>query len=174
MPKIWDVTIRAPSGWWVIDDKSKAKIEGNSYRNLKHALIRHRKDNDLPWLDVEIEEMIHRQVCARESADYCRDIKSMKSAVHQKRNAATTWGPAKWAELHRAALTGQLNQKWFAAWMKSLPNKGCGCRSHFNAVMERTPIPTTFEQTVHIHNQVSKNLGKPQMSVEDARTRWSQ
>lgn len=172
MPKIWDVTVRAPSGWWVIDDKSKAKIESNSYRNLKHTIISHRKANNLEWLDKEVEEMIHRQVCSRERPEYCRDINTV-SKYSQKTNAASTWGPHKWSELHRAAIQGYLNPAWYAQWVKELPNKGCGCRHHWNVLIAKHPMQYTFDFTVFIHNEVSKAIGKPQLTIEQARALWS-
>lgn len=171
MPKIWDITVRAPSGWWVIDDKSGAKLESNSYRNLKFAIISHRKANNLEWLDKEIDDMIHRQVCARERPEYCQDFNS-KTKFNKKTNAASRWGPAKWAELHKLALSGGLNAQSYKAWRSGLPNAGCSCRAHFNQIIDKNPMPLTFEGTVWVHNEVNKRLGKPQMTVEQARDRW--
>jgi len=172
MAKIWDTTVRAPSGWWVIDDMSKAKVESNSYRNLKHTIITHRKANNLEWLDKEVEDMIHRQVCAREGNDYCREVNS-KSKFTVKRNASSIWGPGKWAELHHMAITDQFNPAWYSQWVKTLPNAGCGCRKHWNDFVVKHPVQYTFSWTVFAHNYVSKQIGKPQMTEEQARARWA-
>lgn len=85
--RIRDISIKASTGWWVIDDVSGAKLESNSYRNLKHTIIDHRKGNDLPYDAIEVEEMIQEQVCAREPGTYCEPFPSAKT--HSGQNVKT-------------------------------------------------------------------------------------
>ena len=75
-PKITDVFIFPTTKWWVIDPVTDRRIpkegEATSYSNLKHLIISHRRGNDLPWTDSEVEDLIHAQVCEREPASYCQ------------------------------------------------------------------------------------------------------
>lgn len=86
-PRIRDVSYCPPSGWWAIDDVSKAKLEANSFRNLKHTIMSHRNANNIPWIGSEIEDMIHRQVCEREGGDYCKELVKTKTHHSQGSNS---------------------------------------------------------------------------------------
>lgn len=168
--KIRDVTMGAPTGWWVTDDKSSAHVKANSYRNLKHTIITHRKANNLEWSNEEVEAMIHRQLCAREHQFFCAPMDQGEKYVNY--NPANQWGPHKWAELHRTALAGALTKEWYVMWRESLPNAGCGCRAHWNSVVLEIPFQATFEWTWRVHDEVSRRLGNTRISMEQAKELW--
>lgn len=82
-------------------------------------------------------------------------------------------GPPLWADLHRWALTADLSSagEWLKMFTRRVP---CGeCRREFRSILHDTP-PTTdlFAWTVAAHNRVNRKLGKPEISIDDARTRW--
>ncbi len=84
-----------------------------------------------------------------------------------------------WAELHLWAQRADLPSAsgWLANFARRIP---CGeCRHHWSSFSRLTPPDCTshstlFAWTVSAHNAVSRRLGKPEMSIEDARVRWSQ
>jgi hypothetical protein len=88
-------------------------------------------------------------------------------------------GPLLWKELHRWALSAhlQVDQR---EWLKNFTNKiACGeCKTHWLQWTARNPPDFTshealFIWSVNAHNSVNERLGKPTMTVEDARRRWS-
>jgi Erv1 / Alr family len=86
-------------------------------------------------------------------------------------------GPQLWAELHRWALTADLADapQWLDRFAARVP---CGdCRRHWLAGVSDSPPPLEsrerlFAWTVARHNAVNRRLGKPEMSLEDARRLW--
>lgn len=94
---------------------------------------------------------------------------------------ADSWaarGPAMWEELHRWALTARMDEvkDWLYAFGRRL---GCGdCIHHWIKVTSENPPDTSsndalFEWTWRMHQKVNERLGKPDMSLSDARARWS-
>ena len=86
------------------------------------------------------------------------------------------WGPAKWCELHRIALAGNLTPARLQTFSASLPNHPCGCRNHWKILLEANPPPCAapavaqFAWTVARHNDVNRRLGKPEKTLEEAQT----
>lgn len=83
--------------------------------------------------------------------------------------------PQQWAELHRRALlsNGEDDSEWLAHFRKTLP---CGeCRKHWDEMMVRTEpdFAGYFAWTVDRHNEVNRKLGKPEMTLDEARIRWA-
>lgn len=172
MARIRDVFINASQGFWVLDDKSGAKIKGNSFRSLKFAIIAHRKANNLEWSQGEIEEMIHRQVCQRESPSYCRAINE-QTIVQSRAEKGDEWGRRLWTSLHKASLDGSLNLEWLKQWETALPSQGCSCKSHWKQAKKEVPFQPNFEWTWAVHQVVNRMLGRPGVSLEKARSLWS-
>ena len=82
-------------------------------------------------------------------------------------------GPSMWADLHRRSLAGAIDARWLDGFTARVP---CGdCRRHWQGVLAEHPLPTDgqFEWSVRVHAAVSRRIGKPEMSVEDARRIWS-
>lgn len=97
----------------------------------------------------------------------------------------TLFGPYMWATLHFVAMgapaTFDEKQKvLYKAFYSQLPSiipcQSCG--QHLVETMNNIPIEPAltgalalFEWTVNIHNAVNERLGKPKLSVEEARAR---
>jgi Erv1 / Alr family len=95
-----------------------------------------------------------------------------------------SWGPEKWAELHRWALAVELTtdqdkaraESWLLAFIQSLP---CGtCRMNFSDIVlgRRTDFASNdslFVSTVLWHNCVSLLTGGEQVSADAARKTWA-
>lgn len=84
-------------------------------------------------------------------------------------------GAPLWGELHRWALAteGSEDARWMVLFRLRVP---CGeCRKHWDGMCVETP-PTwgdLFAWTVARHNEVNRRLRKPEMTVEEAREKWS-
>jgi hypothetical protein len=81
-----------------------------------------------------------------------------------------------WAELHRRGLTYNGDQKAELAWLEAFTARiGCGtCRQHWRELLTRTPPDLSspeacFAWTVHAHNAVSRQLGKREWTLDEAR-----
>lgn len=87
------------------------------------------------------------------------------------------YGPHYWGTLHIAGLYGESLED-FKALAKSyatlLPCKKC--LRHYRTVLAEYPVDSVtlpFEWSVVVHNAVNKRLGKPVMTVDQARAFWS-
>ena len=87
--------------------------------------------------------------------------------------------PELWGEVHRWALTANLQKephRWLARFATRI---GCGeCREHWEAYLAEFPPDFSsnealFAWTVAAHNAVNRRLGKPEMTVEAARAYWT-
>lgn len=83
-----------------------------------------------------------------------------------------------WCELHRfpfsEAWACQSRCQWWADWQSRIPNINCDCRRHWRELVEKMPpnfsSPAAFfAWSVSAHNVVNARLGKPVMSLEEAR-----
>lgn len=82
-------------------------------------------------------------------------------------------GRKAWRTLHERR---DANPEWFREWMTSIPT-GCGCGSSVAAILAEHPpnyaSPAAwFEWTVDFHNAVNVKLGKPTMTLDEARRLW--
>jgi hypothetical protein len=107
------------------------------------------------------------------------------SLVNRKpeESGRAAWGPAKWEELHKWAIVVDLfaprglrdPQEWLNIFSRSLP---CGeCTMHWTKLLKELPPDFSsndalFEWSVRAHNVVNRRLGKPEISVAEARARW--
>ena len=81
-----------------------------------------------------------------------------------------------WKELHLRALTfkGKDDTAFLREFAKKIPRytKGCSCNEHWKKLVKQYPPvfgDKYFEWTVEQHSRVSKRLGKPTYTVEEAR-----
>lgn len=86
-------------------------------------------------------------------------------------------GPLLWARLHHWALYGDIDRPllWLADFDQEI---GCGsCGAHWKQLRAQYPVPTDrdgiFVWTVDRHNDVNRDLGKAEITLEDARKRWN-
>lgn len=94
------------------------------------------------------------------------------------------WGPAAWRTIHAFALQAdKQGRQGYETFKNFLGNTShmlpCeACQKHMNDYIFRMRTQygaqSMFEYTVHFHNDVNKRLGKPIMSLEQARSLWSQ
>ena len=91
--------------------------------------------------------------------------------------AALTRRPAAiWSDLHRRALTHEGDDStWIADYTKRIIGT-CQCRKQWDQDIAKLPpdFSRYFEWTVAIHNAVNARIGKPILTVEEARARWTQ
>jgi uncharacterized HAD superfamily protein len=75
-----------------------------------------------------------------------------------------------WREWH---LVSNPTQEWFVDWLSRIPN-GCGCVEGFvNWVKDNPPeFEDWFPYSVRGHNFVNAKIGRPLMSVDEARSLW--
>lgn len=84
-----------------------------------------------------------------------------------------------WKQLHRFAFTATEQQwqqasEWYAEWLSNVPNAGCSCRSEWSKIESALPPDFSsreafFAWTVEAHNRVNERLGKPVLSLHNAR-----
>jgi Erv1/Alr family protein len=87
-------------------------------------------------------------------------------------------GPDLWREVHCWALS--TDRKDVSRWLARFEIRiGCGeCRRHWQAILNGQPPEissneTLFAWSVHMHNAVNRQLNKPEMAVDAARTFWT-
>lgn len=87
-----------------------------------------------------------------------------------------------WKKIHTYALanTGQNENKYLLEFSRQIPRytTGCKCKEHWAKEVKANPPKygpngEFFAWTVEIHNQVNKRLGKPTLTVEQARKLYS-
>lgn len=76
-----------------------------------------------------------------------------------------------WDELHRQA---EPTPEWFSGWQARIPNINCDCRRHWRELVAAKPPDFSsreafFAWTVEAHNAVNERLGKPLVTLEEAR-----
>jgi hypothetical protein len=88
---------------------------------------------------------------------------------------------AMWAELHRRAastdpLDADAERVWIDDFTKRVP---CGeCKQHWRMLLKEVPPDLSsrdayFAWGVTAHNAINVRLGKPQVSVDEARRLWT-
>ena len=89
----------------------------------------------------------------------------------------TKEGSRYWAELHLYGLRhgGKPTQPWLDLWIHSLPFDGCPCKEHLAEFLRNNPPDWSdfFGWGVRLHNSVNDRIGRPTISVENARIVWS-
>lgn len=93
------------------------------------------------------------------------------------------WGPSIWVTIHTLALKADADLDAgigpFREFLNSLTFLlPCGqCRHDYSKWYSATGPPLTghaFEWSFNLHNYVNSKLGKPVMSIEEARESWTQ
>jgi len=77
-----------------------------------------------------------------------------------------------WREIHLASLSPEgLTETKLADVLRRMP---CGsCVTDFNAIRDGESFPVRFPETVGWHNAVNATLGKPLLTVDEARTMYA-
>ena len=90
-------------------------------------------------------------------------------------NGPEIWGPKLWAELHKAALLGELSEQWVVTgWLEKMP-VGCDCKNKAKAIIQASPplrIEDQFVWAWAFHNAVNRSLSKPEITLAEAERIW--
>lgn len=93
------------------------------------------------------------------------------------------WGPHMWFSMHYIALAYPQNPtvkhmtQYHAFYTNIAHVLPCAvCAKHYNNILDTHPLTIDrlsgpnelFEWTVHVHNMVNKDLGKPQLTLQEA------
>lgn len=185
MPKLLRSTSTVPPrGFRFIQPETGVLLEAPNWQELRRRVANHRNANNLPIgtdFDTELQDWICRHI---DDADYHCYEQGRNPGVPSAPTSSTGtgWdGSAKWRELHIYALTHRPNPHERAAWLKnwseSIP---CGdCKKEGRKYIKSHPLPVAaspeefFSWSVQFHNFVSSKLGKPQLTVEEAKAIWT-
>ena len=80
-----------------------------------------------------------------------------------------------WKDLHNGVVCDQSSlEKWEA----KIPQYGCRCRKDYEAYKASNPPDFSSPEALwlwgyNLHNWVNRKLGKPELTVEQARLQWS-
>ena len=80
-----------------------------------------------------------------------------------------------WSKLH--GYRG-CDPQWLEIWEYLIPKFGCSCTNDYQAYKASTPPDFTSPESlwlwgVALHNHVNRKLGKPELTVDEARLQWS-
>ncbi|HEX8342849.1 MAG TPA: ERV1/ALR-related protein [Tepidisphaeraceae bacterium] len=85
-----------------------------------------------------------------------------------------------WASIHRRPAAYDGNAEGELAWVQVIDQQlPCGeCRRHWRAMLTSLPPDLSsreayFATTVEWHNTINRRLGKPVMTLDDARAVWT-
>lgn len=159
-------------------------FEAGTLPQLADKVRAHRNTHSIP-IGTDFLEEIQDYMCKGmpDMHVHCVDPKNPGSP-HVAASRTTGWkatkGPQMWAELHRYALTQKPTQGQRAAWLVNFASKiDCGeCAREWKRLNIDTPLAKNakpnefFEWTVTVHNKVNQRLGKPVISMQDAKNIW--
>ena len=68
--------------------------------------------------------------------------------------------------------------QWHEIWVLLIPAFGCTCKQSFADYCNETPPDFSSPEAywlwgVALHNHVNRKLGKPELTIEEARLQWS-
>lgn len=146
--------------------------------------VEDRSEEELEKLGLQFKDL-----CKQEGESACEEKLAEKGTKDKTKEINPTaiethsldwmpkavWGPIKWRELHCRALTNlpmEKEKQWFEQFLKGLPCPKC--RNHFGKFLEDKPPQfgrreDFFAWTIDAHNYVNQELGKPLVSLEDAK-----
>ena len=80
-----------------------------------------------------------------------------------------------WSKLH--GYKG-CDPQWLEIWEYLIPKFGCSCTNDYQSYKASTPPDFTSPESLwlwgfNLHNHVNRKLGKPELTIEEARLQWS-
>lgn len=160
-----------------VDAAAAARPAG--YRDdLMRALVK----RDADWITFDADHPAYAELQERHKTDTKIPVKRRRTVELDPGNLTPAampdpkvWGPKRWAELHAFALTATPGE--LAEYLKYFRVRvPCGtCRGHLTAFLRANPpgqAPDPFAWSVDLHNTVNAKIGKPTITVEQARARW--
>lgn len=93
-------------------------------------------------------------------------------------------GNKAWSAIHsRYASDGawdeQQERQWYEdEWLPMIPSYGCSCKEEWKKLTEQYPIDfstreNAFRSLWELHNKVNEKLGKPTITLEQAKDQWN-
>ena len=80
-----------------------------------------------------------------------------------------------WTPIHDGTVCDPIS---LAGWELRIPAYGCACRKDYMLYKTSSPPDFTSPESlwlwgVELHNHVNRKLGKPELTIEEARLQWS-
>jgi hypothetical protein len=177
-------TVPPAPGFSYVQPETGRHIAAPNWRALLSEIIAHRKANSLPIgsdFEAEIQDFICRHI--PDTRAHCHERGKPAQAAYTGGVSAGTGydGREKWKEFHSYAFAARPTALERVAWLAnfdiSLP---CGeCKGSWKRLRRQHPLKQDatpeefFEYSVTLHNFVNHKLGKPSMSVEEARALYA-
>lgn len=91
----------------------------------------------------------------------------------RKQDRTSKQGQFAWAKLH--SYTGN-DPQWLDLWQYFIPQR-CDCKDGYQKILEEMPPDFTspeafFAWGVRLHNAVNAKLGKPELTIDEAKAIW--
>lgn len=169
-----------PGGFRTIVEETGRHISAPNWRAFREEVVRHKIANGIPVgtdHDAQLQDWICRKLT--DVRMHCYERGRRPTLAHSSGPIVGTGyqGQAKWRELHNYALSERPNPLQRVAWLENFANSlPCGeCRVSWKRLCRQKPLKQDatpeefFAWTVSRHSDVSSKLGKPTMTVEEAR-----
>lgn len=114
------------------------------------------------------------------SETFVHSYKSPDAATPSVSNVSSAVDPTieagrrAWSLLHRYR---GCDPQWVELWEHFIPSGGCSCKAGYREILKDHPFDYSspeafFASGVALHNAVNRKLGKPELTLEDARKLW--
>ncbi len=102
-----------------------------------------------------------------------KNVISQEEIQRKRNDKANKQGQFAWAKLH--SYTG-CDPQWLDLWQFFIPQR-CDCKDGYQKILEDMPPDFTspdafFAWGVRLHNAVNRKLGKPELTIDEARKTW--
>jgi hypothetical protein len=129
---------------------------------------------------------IRRQICADQCPAKCPDYLAGRIDHDAPESSCPVAWPGRWSAVSgvvyvppdeaRLSTADRVSLAWISAAFEPLiPRYGCTCLSDWRTLLAAHPFrgEDPFAWSVDVHNAVNAKLGKPQLTVDAARSVWS-
>lgn len=173
-----------PGGFRTVVAETGRHISAPNWRAFRDEVVRHRKANNLP-VGTDIDGELQHWLCDKitDKHMWCHERGRRPIQAHSSGPiVGTGWnGSHKWRELHNYALSERPNPLQRVAWLENFANSlPCGeCRVSWKRLCRQKPLPQDatpeefFSWSVDRHNDTNSKLGKPTISLAEAKAIWA-
>jgi hypothetical protein len=178
-------------GWNAYIEQTGATLQGHTWQYLKQVVGAHLDKHGLNVGDREL--YLHNAVCLAMARDgkggKCINGHKISHAQTQTRayqldprmpanlkGGKPGYDGKAWGVWHLSAIDGKLTPRFATELVRRI---GCGsCRSHATRYLQAHPLTegmpqhALFAWTVNFHSHVSRSIGKPVVSLEEAKKIW--
>lgn len=173
-----NTSIVPPGGFRFVAEETGRHISAPNWRALRDQVIQHFKANNIP-VGTDIDGQIQSWLCNHLNDPRAHCYERGKKAIAVSAGGGSTGynGAHKWRELHNYALSERPNPLQRVAWLENFANSlPCGeCKTSWKRLVRQKPLPQNatpeefFAWGVERHNDVSSKLGKPTLTLTEAR-----